>query len=68
MAQTQVKEIKAYRNRTTGRVFEPTAVLAKLKNKMDLEELYDLPTELGGKSSSDYSKTRRQKFDDKQEG
>lgn len=67
MAQTQVKEVKAYRNRITGRVFEPTAVLARLKNKMDLEELYELPKELGGKSSSDYSKTRRQKLAEKQE-
>ena len=66
MAQTQVREIKAYRNRKTGRVFEATAVLARLKDKMDLEELYDLPKELGGKSASDYSKTRRQKLADKQ--
>jgi len=68
MAQTQVKEVKAYRNRKTGRVFEPTAILAKLKDKMDLEELYELPKALGGKSASDYSKTRRQKIAEQQEG
>jgi hypothetical protein len=67
MAQTQLKEVKAYRNRKTSRVFEPTAILARLKDKLDLEELYELPKELGGKSSSDYSKTRRQKIEEQQE-
>jgi len=61
------RTVKAYRNRVSGRVFEPTAVLAKLKNKMDLEELYTLPAELGGaKSAKENAKTRRERALDAQ--